>query len=162
MCVLVVQQPTICLNSLPFVIYLKMSVVPLPLRRNHGSAGAESDSRAQFLLIPYSSRGISMNKSVFIAAALALALTACGDNKSAADAAKAAADKATVAAKEAADKAATAAKDAGTAAMQSGAAATDAAKAAGTAAMDSAKDSASKAMATPAPAPAAPAEAPKK
>ncbi len=80
-----------------------------------------------------------MKKSVFFVAALALALTACGDNGKAAADAKAAADKAAAMAKDAADKAATAAKDAGTAAMQSGAAATDAAKAAGSAAMDSAK-----------------------
>ncbi|MEP6998514.1 MAG: hypothetical protein ABI900_12755, partial [Betaproteobacteria bacterium] len=66
-----------------------------------------------------------MNKSVFIAAALAVALTACGDSgKQAADA-KAASDKAAAAAKEASDKAATAAKDAGNAAMQAGQAASD-------------------------------------
>ena len=82
-----------------------------------------------------------MNKfvSVFFAAALALALNACGDNGKAAADAKAAADKATAAAKEASDKAAAAAKDAGNAAMQAGKDATDAAKAAGTAAMDSMK-----------------------
>jgi len=58
-----------------------------------------------------------MNKfvSVFFAAALALALTACGDNGKAAADAKAAADKAATAAKEASDKAAAAAKDAGNA-----------------------------------------------
>jgi hypothetical protein len=135
-----------------------------------GSALVEADPGLAFNLIPCS-QGNSMNKSgmnksVLIAAALTLALTACGDNKAAADA-KAAADKAAAAAKEAADKAATAAKEAGTAAMQSGAAAVDATKAAGTAAMDatkaagtaamdSAKDSAAKdasmKAATPAPA----------
>jgi uncharacterized lipoprotein NlpE involved in copper resistance len=46
-----------------------------------------------------------MNKSVFIAAALALAVVGCSDNKQAADAAKAAADKAAAAAKDATDAA---------------------------------------------------------
>jgi len=109
-----------------------------------------------------------MNKSILFIAAMALALSACGDNKQAADA-KAAADKAAAAAKEAADKAATAAKDAGTAAVQAGASAGAAAKDAGQAAMDSAKasvdaakDSAMKSTA-PAPAPApAPADTTKK
>ena len=83
-----------------------------------------------------------MNKSIFViaATALALSLSACGDNKQAADAAKAAADKAAAAAKDAADKAATAAKDAGTAAVQAGASAGEAAKAAGTAAMDAGEE----------------------
>ena len=87
-----------------------------------------------------------MNKfvAVFFAAALALALNACGDNGKAAADAKAASDKAAAAAKEASDKAAAAAKDAGTAAANAGAAANDAAKAAGgTAAMDSSKAPAS-------------------
>jgi hypothetical protein len=107
--------------------------------------------------------GTMMNKSVFIAAALALAVVGCSDNKQAADAAKAAADKAAAAAKEAADKAATAAKDAGAAAMQAGATATDAAKAAGAAATDSMKASAGDAMKSAAPAPApAPADTTKK
>jgi uncharacterized lipoprotein NlpE involved in copper resistance len=109
--------------------------------------------------------GTLMNKSILIAAALALAVVGCSDNKQAADAAKAAADKAAAAAKEAADKATTAAKEAGTAAMQSGAAAGDAAKAAGAAAADSMKASAGDAMKSTAPAPApapAPADAMKK
>src|SRR2546430_1315147 len=71
-----------------------------------------------------------MNKSVFIAAALALAVVGCGDNKQAQDA-KAAADKAAQAAKDSADKAAAAAKDAGTAAVQAGTAGGRAAKSAG-------------------------------
>ena len=53
-----------------------------------------------------------MKKSVFFVAALALALTACGDNNKAASDQKAAADKAAAASKEAADKAATASKEA--------------------------------------------------
>ncbi len=80
-----------------------------------------------------------MNKSVLIAAALALAVVGCGDNKQAQDA-KAAADKAAASAKEAADKAATAAKDAGNAAVQAGQAAVDATKSAGSAAMDCQQD----------------------
>ena len=53
-----------------------------------------------------------INRSFFVAAALALAVVGCSDNKQAADA-KAAADKAATAAKEAAEKATAAAKDAG-------------------------------------------------
>ena len=86
-----------------------------------------------------------MNKSIWIAAALALAVVGCGDSKQAQDA-KAAADKAAAVAKDAADKAATAAKDAGSSAMQAGSSAADASKAAGAAAMDSAKASGADAM----------------
>ena len=96
-----------------------------------------------------------MNKSILLAAALALAVVGCGDNKQAEDA-KAAADKASAAAKEAADKAAAAAKDAGNAAVQAGTAAVDATKSAGNAAADAAKQ-ASDSMKAPGTAPAAPA-----
>ena len=99
----------------------------------------------RFLLFNNRSRETMMKKSVFIAAALALAVVGCSD-KQAADA-KAAADKAATAAKEAGDKAAAAAKDA-----------TDAAKSATSDAMKSASDAMK-----PAPAPApAPADAAKK
>ena len=86
-----------------------------------------------------------MNKSVFIAAALALAVVGCGDNKQAQDA-KAAADKAAQAAKDSADKAAAAAKDAGTAAVQAGTAAVDATKSAGAAAVDATKSASDAAL----------------
>src|SRR5262249_7239285 len=92
------------------------------------------------------SRETIMNRSIFILAALGLALAGCSDDKQAQDAAKAAADKAAAVAKDAADKAATAAKDAGTAAMQAGASATDAAKAAGAAGADATKAAAGDAM----------------
>jgi hypothetical protein len=108
----------------------------------------------QVSFISQSIKETMMNKSIFIAAALALAVVGCGDNKQAQDA-KAAADKATASAKEAADKAADAAKAAGTAAVQAGTAAVDATKSAGAAASDSMKAAAP----APAPAPATPAPA---
>jgi hypothetical protein len=138
---------TICLNPLPFCGSIQGVGSLTAAIPQQASDGSESDLRANIHPIPYSSRGTSMKKSVFFVAALALALTACGDNnKAAADAAKAASDKAAAMAKEAADKAATAAKDAGTAAMQAGASATDAAKAAGGAAVDAAKADAAAAV----------------
>ncbi|HTS23833.1 MAG TPA: hypothetical protein VMN79_18735 [Casimicrobiaceae bacterium] len=102
--------------------------------------------RTRFSFHNRSRETMMMNRSLFLVAALGLAVVGCSDNKQAADAAKAAADKAAAAAKDAADKAATAAKDAGTAAMQAGASATDAAKAAGSAAVDATKATTSDAM----------------
>ena len=81
------------LNPLRFCSSLQVSVLCSAMFRAV-QTGQVVIRFARTLISSHSSRGTPMKKSVFFVAALALALTACGDNNKAAADAKAAADKA--------------------------------------------------------------------